>query len=201
MEFEETVSSRKSFHSFEDREVEEAKIEEAVEVSRHAPSAWNLQPWDIKVLSSDEDAQKAYEASFDQKFIQEADKVLLLTGDLRIDSYAEKAFKDALEKDYYTKENAEESKSRVKGYGERDREWRKQFLNRNCMFFASTLINSLWNEGIGSCPVRGFDQEEISESLELEEYELPLLMIPIGYPDEDKEKKWRRDTSDILEFL
>lgn len=198
MDFEETIKNRKSVHSFSDREVEMEKIEKAVETARYAPSAWNLQPWDLKVLSEDDDIEAAFEASFDQEFLLEADKILVVLGDMRIDTHADKAFQDAVEKGYYTEEHAKDSKSRVKEYGSRDGGWRKQWLNRNCMFFASTLINALWEEGVGSCPVRGFDQEEIKGALELGEHELPLLLIPVGYPDEDKEKKWRREVEDIL---
>lgn len=198
MDFEEVVKNRRSVHSFSQKEVSMEKIENAVETARYAPSAWNLQPWNLKVLSERNKIEAAYEASFDQEFLLEADKILLLLGDMRIETHAEKAFQDAVEKGYYTEEHAKDSKSRVKQYSSRDEEWREQWLNRNCMFFASNLINALWNEGIGSCPVRGFDQEEIKEYLDLEEYELPLLMIPVGYPNEDKEKKWRREVEDIM---
>jgi len=200
MKFDETVRTRQSFHSFKDREVEMEKIENAVETARHSPSAWNLQPWNLKVLSKKKELEKAYEASFDQEFLLEADKILLLLGDLRIDTHADRSFDDAVKKGYYTEEHAQESRSRVGSYSSRDREWRKQWLNRNCMFFASTLINALWNEGVGSCPVRGFDQERLEDLFELEENELPLLMIPIGYPDDEKEKKWRREVGDILDL-
>lgn len=199
MEFEKILKSRKSLHSFTDEEVEMENIENAVETARNAPSAWNLQPWHLKIIEKDEDIEKVYESSYSQDFILEADKVLILLGDMKIDRYADEAFEDAVQKGYYTEDHAENSKSRVQSYVDRDEEWIRQWLNRNCMFFASTLINALWNQGIGSCPVRGFDQETLSESFELKDVHVPLLLVPIGYPDEDKERKFRRNVDDIID--
>jgi nitroreductase len=52
-------------------------------------------------------------------------------------------------------------------------------------------------EGLSTCPVRGFDQEELSETLDLDDHWLPLLLVPIGYSDEDHDRKYRRDLSEM----
>lgn len=63
------------------------------------------------------------------------------------------------------------------------------------------LMLALWNQGIGSHPIRGFNQEQLSEKLNLESYERPIIMLVIGYPEEEQEEKWRRDPEEVVDFL
>ena len=55
-------------------------------------------------------------------------------------------------------------------------------------------------QGIGSCPVRGFDQEKLSEKLDLKDSERPILIFPIGYPKEE-DRNWRRTGEEINEII
>jgi nitroreductase len=58
------------------------------------------------------------------------------------------------------------------------------------------------DQGLGTCPVRGFSNQKITESLDLEEWERPSLMLPIGYPEEDERlQKWRRKRDEIFEIF
>lgn len=58
----------------------------------------------------------------------------------------------------------------------------------------------VWKKhGIGSCPVRGFDQDKISDKLDLKDSERPILIFPIGYPEEDR--NWRRVGKEIFEIV
>lgn len=198
MEFKELVRSRRAVHSFEDREVEEDKIREAVSEARFAPSAWNLQPWKLLVLESRSSREEAAESSYGQDWMLEADKICVLLGDTEFGG-ADRALDDATEKGYMTEQEAEEFRESVEAYSDKPWEWRELELTANCMFFASDFIEALWSLGIGSCPVKGFDQEELQEELGLERW-YPLLLIPLGYPDEELEKKSRKSVQEILEF-
>jgi nitroreductase len=55
-------------------------------------------------------------------------------------------------------------------------------------------------QGIGSCPVRGFDQDKLSEELDLKETERPILIFPIGYRKEE-DRNWRRNGEEIFEVF
>ena len=46
------------------------------------------------------------------------------------------------------------------------------------------MMLSAWNEGIGSCWVRGFDKNAVAKVFELPDNLEPVAMLPIGYPDE-----------------
>ncbi|MFB6245788.1 MAG: nitroreductase family protein [Candidatus Nanohaloarchaea archaeon] len=199
MEFREVLETRKSFHSFEDRNVERSSIEEAVEVARRAPSAWNVQPWKLFILESEEKMRTAVKTSYGQEWMLEADKICVVAGDREFRG-VERAFEDMIDKGYRSEDEAEEEKEMVEGYRNRSPGWKELELTSNCIFFASDLIEALWSRGIGTCPVKGFDQEQLGEELDLDSY-YPVLLLPVGYPDGEKDRKYRKEAGEILEFL
>ena len=62
---------------------------------------------------------------------------------------------------------------------------------------------SRFDEGIGSCWVRGFDKNAVSKVFDLPEGLEPVAMLPIGYPDEKglKVPSWHYDRKDIDAFV
>lgn len=203
MNFEELVNERRSYKKFNDREVEMEKLEKIFELATEAPTAFNLQAYSFKVL----DSKEAIEAVVDSvvpgnDWVRNAEKIVLLVGDERIDTNLDKVLEDMLEKDYLNKETAEEYRERISGYSDRDELFKTGWLNRNTMIPAAFFMLACENEGLGTCPVRGFSNEKISESLGLEVWERPSLMLPIGYPvEDDRPQKWRREGKELFEVL
>ena len=54
MEFAEIVMSRYATKKFDGRKIPEEKINNLIEMIRFAPSALNLQPWKIRVVTDQE---------------------------------------------------------------------------------------------------------------------------------------------------
>ncbi len=203
MDFSKLVKERRSYKQFKDKEVEIEKLEKIFELTTEAPTAFNLQAYSFKVLDSEEVIEAAVDSVVPgNEWVGDADKIVLLVGDERIDTNLEKALEDMLEKGYLDEETAEDYRERISGYGDRDELFKTGWLNRNTMIPATFFMLACENEGLGTCPVRGFSNEKISESLDLEEWERPSLMLPIGYPEEDERpQKWRRKGKDIFEII
>ncbi|MFB6214219.1 MAG: nitroreductase family protein [Candidatus Nanohaloarchaea archaeon] len=199
MEFTRLLRERKSVHSFDDREVSRQKVVDILETARFAPSAWNLQPWEVIVLDSEDSKAEAVASSYDQAFLSDADKILVIAGDERFDEHLDEALTDSVSKGYMTEEEAASHRKTVEEFRGRRWEWKELELTANCMFLASAVLNAAHERGLGACPVKGFDQEELAERLGLQQL-YPILLIPIGYPAEDLEKKWRREPEDLIEF-
>ncbi len=203
MDFEKLVKKRRSYKQFRDKEVEMEKLEKIFELTTEAPTAFNLQAYSFKVL----DSKKAIQAAVDSvvpgnEWVRDADKIVLLVGDERIDTNLDKVLEDVLEKDYLDEGTAEEYRERISGYRERDNLFKTGWLNRNTMIPATFFMLACENVDLGTCPVRGFSSEKISESLELENWERPSLMLPIGYPEKDERpQKWRREGEELFEVL
>ena len=71
MEFAEIVMSRYATKKFDGRKIPEEKINDLIEMIRFAPSALNLQPWKIRVVTDQEIKEQLKPAAFNQEQITE----------------------------------------------------------------------------------------------------------------------------------
>ena len=191
-----------STKKFSDRPVERETLEEVFEDTTKAPTAFNLQPYSFKVLESEQAFQKAKDSLVPgNEWVLDADKIVLLVGDERIDTNLDEALEDMLERDLVNEKEAEEYRDRISGYPERSDEFKHKWLTRNTMIPATFFMLSCIDYDIGCCPVKGFSTDKLEEGLELEDWERPQLMIPIGYPEEKSERTWRRNSEDIFDLI
>lgn len=198
-EADEELFSRVSSHRFNDEEIPRSDLEKILEAGRMAPSAWNLQPWRFAVLKSEASIQKAVKCSYNQEFLGEADKIVMILGDERINTHGREALQDAVEKGYMSPSEKQQNMERFKEYADRSDEWKDQWLNRNCSFAASFMLIQADRLGISTCPVRGFDRDQAVQEFDLESWWNPILMIPMGYTSEQNTKKWRRSLESLVE--
>jgi nitroreductase len=63
---------------------------------------------------------------------------------------------------------------------------------------AQNMMLQAYELGIGSCPVRSFNQKAIQELLELPEDKIPELIITLGYPDEKPPAPPRRSFEETV---
>lgn len=203
MDFEKLVNQRRSYKQFKDREVEMEKLEKIFELTTEAPTAFNLQAYSFKVLDSKEAIKAAVDSVVPgNEWVGDADKIVLLVGDERIDTNIDKVLEDMLEKEYLDEETADEYREKISSYSDRDELFKTGWMNRNTMIPATFFMLACENEGLGTCPVRGFSNTKITNSLELEEWERPSLMLPIGYPEEDERpQKWRRKGKELYKII
>ena len=72
MEFAEIVMSRYATKKFDGRKIPEVKINDLIEMIRFAPSALNLQPWKIRVVTDQEVKEQLKPAAFNQEQVTES---------------------------------------------------------------------------------------------------------------------------------
>ncbi len=72
----ECISRRRSVRSYQDRAVEEEKLDRVLEAARLAPSANNRQNWKFVVVKDAEKRARLAEAARGQKFVAEAPVVI-----------------------------------------------------------------------------------------------------------------------------
>ncbi len=192
-----------SVKKFKDKEVEEQELQRVFELTTKAPTAFNLQPYRFIVLDSDEVIKKAVESVPPvNKWISHAEKIVVLIADEEIDVNADRVLEHKLDEDRIDEEKAENLRQMYEDYKNRDEVFMTGWLTRNTIIPATFFMLACRTQGIGSCPVRGFDQDQVSEKLDLKESERPMLLLPTGYPKEDDEdRNWRRDEEDIYEIL
>jgi nitroreductase len=77
MDFFEAVEKRKSIRKFQEREIENSKLEKIIDACNKSPSAGNLQAYRIFVVKDKEKKQALVKTANGQEFIEEAPVVLV----------------------------------------------------------------------------------------------------------------------------
>ena len=76
----EAIKSRRSIRSYQDRPVEEEKLQAVLEAAQWAASARNMQEWKFIVVRDQERRQELMKAAKNQKFVGEAPVVIAACG-------------------------------------------------------------------------------------------------------------------------
>lgn len=71
---------------------------------------------------------------------------------------------------------------------------------QNCTIAAYNIMLKATSLGLATCYVSVFDADAVSRTLKLPDDVIPLIMIPIGYPDEEPEKIRHVPLQSILRF-
>jgi len=79
MEFYEVIKKRRSIRKYQDKPVEEDKLQRILEATRLAPSAANRQPWEFVVIKT-EKIKKEFKKAYDREWFWQAPLVICACG-------------------------------------------------------------------------------------------------------------------------
>lgn len=168
MDFYDVVDKRRSIRAFQDKPVDAKVLKKILNTVSSAPSAGNLQAYKITIIRKQELKEGLMSAAFNQESIIRAPVVLVFSAD--------------------------EKRSEVK-YGERGLEF---YSLQDATIAAAYCQLVAAAEGLGSVWVGGFDALEVSRLINAESYEVPVAIIPLGYPAENPERSKRRNLKEIV---
>lgn len=155
-EFEKLCNNRKSIRKFSDKLIEENKIMQILNIINSAPSAGNLQAYEVVVVKSKELIKKLYEAALYQSFIAEASVVLVFVAK--------------------PQESSEQ-------YGKRGEQL---YSIQDATIACTYAILACEALGIASTWVGAFNEDKIKEILHCKKEEIPVAVLPIGYTVSNK---------------
>jgi len=168
MDYFDVVNSRRSVRVFAEKAIEENKIQQVLETANRAPSAGNLQAYEIYVVRDNSIRSALAHASLDQGFIADAPVVLVFC--------------------------AHPARSAGR-YRERGiRLYAVQDATIACTFamLASTAL------GLSSVWVGAFNDDSVRDAIKIPPTLLPVAILPIGYPAEEPGLRPRRKLDDII---
>ncbi len=170
-DFFETVRHRHSVRKYQsDIGVENEKLHAILEMACAAPSAGDLQAYRIVVVKDDATRAALGEASHQQNFIAEAPVCVVFCAD--------------------------PERSAVK-YGDRGREL---YALQDTTIAATYAQLATVAAGLGSTWIGYFDEERVSEILELDSSLKPLALMSVGYPAELPEDTPRRALAEVVSY-
>lgn len=168
MEFFKVLRRRHSVRRYLDRGVEEEKLEKILGAANSAPSAGDLQAYEIVVVRDEEKRRALADAALGQEFIAQAPVVLVFLI------------------------NPSRTKWR---YGLRGVHL---YCIQDATIAASYAQLAATALGLGSVWVGAFDSSRVSEIIGARGELTPVAILAIGYPGEEPEKTPRRPLSDLV---
>ena len=171
MEYFELLKRRRSVRLFLPQPVEPEKLQAILEAANIAPSAGNLQSYEIYLVTDPARLSTLARASLDQDFIAQAPLALVFCA----------------------------NPGRAVGkYGARGtRLYCLQDATIACAY-AQLALTAL---GLASVWVGAFRDDEVRRAIEVGEELIPIAILPIGYPAEAPEARGRRPLADLVHRL
>jgi nitroreductase len=168
LDFFEVVDHRFSVRSFQNTPVEDATLQMILEAVNNAPSAGNLQAFEVVIIRDPNRKRQLVKASLDQSFIAQAPLALVFL--------------------------ANPDRNRAK-YGSRGAElYALQDTTIACTYAQLAATAS----GLGTCWVGAFDEDKVRQIVGAPAAWRPVAILPIGVPSEAAGVRERRALGDLV---
>jgi len=171
MEFSEVISKRHSIRTFTDQPVEAEKLQHILETANLAPSAGNLQAYEIYAITDAKKRDGLSCAALAQEYIAKAPVALVFCThpELTDGKYTERGTR------LYTVQDATIACS-----------------------FAMLAATDL---GLGSVWVGTFDEKVVRTIIGASESQVPVVILSIGYPGEFPDQHPRRPLDQLVHWV
>lgn len=188
-DFQKLQQQRRSVSHFDpEQELKDELLREIINNAVLAPSSFNLQPWEIIAVKSQDKRREIYEnGACEQEKVIKAPVLLIVLGDKK--GY-ERHNPMWDEKKDLGKLEEEKIKKIIKSCREGIYSTEAKeigFAVRNSSLLAMSIMYSAKYFGVDSHPMIGFSAEKIKDMFDIEENKVVTVLISLGYFDENKE--------------
>ena len=166
----EAIEQRRSVRSFNGDPVSEATVGRLVEAALRAPSAGNLQPWQLMIVYGEETRRSLASACRNQNFIAEAPVNIVVI--------------------------LEQGKSQDV-YGQLGQKYQYQDIGAAI----ENMLLAATGYGLATCWVGAFEEDKISQILQLGGDLRPEAIIAVGYSDENPVPVPRRNANEVVKVI
>ncbi len=149
-----TMQNRVSVKKYMDEPIDREKIGKVLEAARWAPSAGNMQSWEFIIVEDDTLKRKLSQYSYNQEHVREAPVCIVILGD---EEKAKSKYEERGSNLYMIQETAASM--------------------QNMLLMAEEL-------GLGAAWVGAFNEDSVSELLDIPSELRPMAIITLGYPRE-----------------
>lgn len=207
MNFEELVTTRHSAVNFiEDVKISEEEFKKMFDLTKLAPSAYNLQMAHYLVITDPAKKERIYELSYQQYKIHTASAAIIVMGNknsLEMDQVEKiygplKMLKIMDEVDY------EMTMNMIQNFAEKLKADNKELsveLARNVGIHAMLFMLSAKHFGYDTCPMHVHNVDQLREEFNIPEYMEPIMLITIGKSvDKERPRGYRKPFGEFVNF-
>jgi nitroreductase / dihydropteridine reductase len=198
MDFKDAVMQRYATKQFDGRLIDELLLFQLLDIIRFSPSAFNLQPWKIKIISSAKLKEKLKTHSNNQPQITSCSHLLVLCANTELELLVNRV-EQKLESLGMAREVRDPYIGMIRNYiGSMDPERRLSFAREQVFIALANAVNGAKALGFDSCPMGGFDPAAYSETLFIPDEYVPTVLCAIGYAADTPTPKWRFPREDLF---
>ncbi|GAB3477113.1 nitroreductase family protein [Marinomonas epiphytica] len=197
------IQNRKTTGLFDPSfDMQESEIKDIANYGFQAPTAYNLQNWQVIALSSMEAKAKACEAAYGQNQIKDASVTYLICGDLNGYQHLD----TILQRDVDEKVVPENIKTiwvnMAQSSHSNSAQLRRDEAVRSGSLLAMNLVYAAAAKGYDTGTVGGFDAERLMQEFNLADDLIPVLMVTVGKAGQGNwKKKTRRPTEEVFQII
>lgn len=200
----ETIKGRRSIRQYDDSvKISKEEMTEMLETATLAPSSVNMQPWRFVVIESEEaKAKLAPLAKFNQVQVATSSAVIAIFGDLNNFDYSDEIYGKAVELGYMPAEIKEQQLTAIKAHAAAlPAEVNKETVLIDGGLVAMQLMLVARSHGYETCPIGGFEKDQIAEAFGLDkERYVPVMLLSIGKAVETGYQSVRLPVEQITEW-
>ncbi len=172
----EAIKTRRAIKSYDpSHEMTEAEVNTLFELAIQAPTAFNIQNWRFVVVKDQELRKQIRAQAWDQAQVTDASLLIILCGDLK-----------AWEKEpvRYWKNTAKPVQDymvpAIDGYYRDKERVQRDEAMRSCGLAAQTIMLAAKAMGYDSCPMDGFDFEQVGKLINLPADHVIAMFVVVG---------------------
>ncbi|GGE54913.1 nitroreductase family protein [Priestia taiwanensis] len=182
MDFEQLLQARRSANNFmKDVHISKEELTDIFNLVKLAPSAFNLQHTKYVVVQDDVLKEQVREAAYGQYKVSSASAVILVLGDKKAYKNVGSLYEGLLHLGILSKQEYDKQVEEVTNfYVNRGEEFEKEEAIRNASLSAMQFMLAAKAKGWDTCPMIGFDANQIRDLLHIPEEEEIVMMIVIG---------------------
>jgi len=181
MQFNDIVMQRYAVKKFDGKKVSEDLISELLELVRFAPSAINLQPWKIHIVTDQKVKEQLLPASYNQQQVTTCSHLLVFCADTDYDDLIRR-LGILMQKEGVSPEMRKMVLDMARQFTAGMSTDQKRAWSQAQTYLAlGNALNGAKALGFDSCPMGGFDPAEYSRILKIPPHLVPVMLCPVGY--------------------
>jgi len=198
MEFKDIVMQRYATKQFDGRMIDDPTLFMLLDIIRYSPSAFNLQPWKIKIITASRIKKNLLPHTNNQLQVTTCSHLFVFCANTELEKLVDKAV-EGLARSGLPKETVSQYAAMIRGYiGSMRPEQRVAFAREQIHIALANAVNGAKSLGLDSCPMGGFDPSGYAETLFLPEEYIPVVLCAVGYAVDKPNPKWRLPREEVF---
>jgi nitroreductase len=176
-----------------------------LEVGRKSPSSFGMEAWKFLVITNDELKEKLRPFCWNQPQITTCSHLVVVLAGIETLKVESGVVRSQLARRNLTQEKLD---AYIELYAShlsdvlKDDEKIYQWSARQTYIAAANMMSAAANIEIDSCPIEGFEKDNVEKVLELDTSKFQVAMIlPFGYRVNEQSKQIRSDFESVVEFI